>query len=134
MTDNTEVEKSYHRYQELGGIISEKDYESALTKAKGTITSRESTIMQAKNIAKFAGIELHSTEDAIDPRIIFYGILHDIKPKEVMDSDWRLFREALRMVEDTDALIKLKTACHTNRRPGTYCTLCGQTRENEDCP
>jgi len=125
---------NYQRYLELGGIINEKDYTSALTRSKDSATFNESTTKQAENIAKFAGIELHNTEDAIDEKIILYGILHDIKPKETLDSDWRLFREVLRMLEDTDSLSKLKIACHTNRRPGTYCPLCGQIEFSEDCP
>lgn len=134
MPDTINEEKSYQRYQELGGIINEKDYESALTKAEDIIVPREATILQAESMAKFAGIELRNTENAIDKRIILYWTLRNIKPKEVMDSDWRLFRETLRILEDTNALNKLKTACHTNRPLGTYCPLCGQTKYGENCP
>lgn len=132
---DTPEKNNYQRYVELGGIINEKDYESALIRARNTTTIPDKiTIGQAEGIAKKAGIELHSTEDVIDQRIILYGIMEDIRPEKVMDSDWRLFREALRILEDTDALNKLKAACHTNRTPGTYCPLCGQTKVSEDCP
>ncbi len=138
--DIAKDKKSYQRYQELGGIINKKDYESALTRSKDTVSLKESLILQAENIAKFAEIELHNTENAIDKRIILYGILRsDVQPKNVQYhhqqmNDQRLFAEALRMLEDTDALDKLKNAYHTNRPLGTYCPLCGQTRSGESCP
>jgi len=103
----------YERYKELGGIINEKDYESALTRAKNTTALDLLLIKQLEFIAEFAGIELHSTEDAVDRRAILYGILRtDSKPKEAkyhhsQMSDQRLFAEALRMLGDTDALHKL---------------------------
>lgn len=110
---NTEDKKSYHRYWELGGIINEKDYESALTRAENTTALNKTQIMQAEGIAKFAGIELHNTKDTVDQRIILYGILRsDDKPKEVKDhhsqmSDQRIFAESLRMLGDIDSLNKL---------------------------
>ncbi len=110
---NTQEENNYQRYQELGGIINEDDYRSALTKAKDTVILDEALIKQAKDIAKFAGIELDSAEDAIDPRITLYGILRrDVRPKEVkyhhdQMSDQRIFVEALRMLCDVGSLEKM---------------------------
>ncbi len=71
---------------------------------------------QAENIAKFAGIELHNTEDAIDKRIALYAILRsDVKPKGVEHyhsdmSDQRLFAEVLRMLGDDESLDKMIVA------------------------
>lgn len=111
--DNTKDKKSYHQYWELGGIINEKDYKNALARAKNTTTIDKIQIKQAKGIAKFAGIELHNTENAIDPRIILYGILRsDVAPMEVTShhsqmSDQCLFVEALRMLGDVESLNKM---------------------------
>lgn len=117
----------YQRYQEFGGIINENDYENALTRAHDTETAPEKMIKQAEHMAEFAGIELHNTEDAIDPRAVLYGILRaDTKPKEVkyhhsQMPDQRIFAEALRMLGDTDALSKLINAYHKVR---THCPIC----------
>ena len=111
--DNTKKNKSYHQYWELGGIINEKDYESALTRAKNTPALDAARTKQAEEIAKFAGIKLDNTKDGIDQRIILYEILRsDTKPEEVTShhsqmSDQRLFVEALRMLGDVESLDKM---------------------------
>ncbi|MDO8656985.1 MAG: hypothetical protein Q7K45_07150 [Nanoarchaeota archaeon] len=116
---NTPEENNYQRYQELGGIINEKDYNGAIKRSENATTVREILIRQAENIAKFAGIELHSTQDAIDPRIILYGILRsDVGPEEVkyhhdQMSDQQIFVEALRILEDTESVDKMIKA-HPN--------------------
>ena len=118
--DNAKEKISYQRYLNLGGNINEKDYESALKNAKDTTTLDKTLITNAKNIAKFAGIELHDTKDNIDPRIILYGILRrDIQPKDVTHhhqqmSDQRIFAEALRMLGDVDSLKKVIKAYEGN--------------------
>ena len=106
-------DNSYQRYQELGGIINKNDYDSALLRARDATTFDKTLMVQAENIARFAGIELHSTEDHLDPIITLYGILRaDIRPKKVRHHhsqmcDQCLFAEALRMLGNIDALNKL---------------------------
>lgn len=103
----------YQRYRELGGIINESDYDSALLRARRTTTLDKTLIAQAENIARFSGIELKNEEGVLDRRTILYGILRaDIRPEKVRHhhsqmSDQCLFAEALRMLEDVDALNKL---------------------------
>ena len=110
---NTLEEKNYQRYLELGGIINEKDYDSALERSENITTLKETLIRQAEKIAESTGIELHNTEGAIDQRIILYGILRDdVRPEEVEHhhsqmSDQRIFVEALRMLGDTESLDKM---------------------------
>ncbi len=111
--------QKYQRYLELGGIINENDYDSALLRAGNTTTLDKTRTAQAENIARFAGIELCDTEDSLDPITVLYGILRaDIRPEKVRHhhsqmSDQRLFAEALRMLEDAEALNKLIRA-HPN--------------------
>lgn len=134
-------ENTYQRYVELGGIINDKDYDSALSKlgeaGKEQITPDKSRMAQVQNMMDVAGIVLDGEQFARALKL--YTILpRDIKPKEVKGphdqlSDQQLFREVLRMLEDTDALNKLKVAYHTNRPAGTYCPLCHQTTDNENC-
>ena len=108
-----DAENNYERYQKLGGIINEKDYESALNRAKNTTTLDIVLIKELEFIARIAGIELHNTKDAIDQRTILYGILRaDAKPKGIkyhhsQMSDQRLFAEVLRILRDVDSLDKL---------------------------
>lgn len=128
---DTPEENNYQRYLEMGGIINEKDYNGALEKAKRVTTLDATRAQQVKNLAEPAGIELSNPEDK---RIKLYWVLQELKPKEIKDSDFRLFREVLRMLEDIDALAKLKATYHTNRLLGTYCVLCQQTKYSEDCP
>lgn len=118
----------YNQYREFGGIINEKDYESALARAQDIGTVPEKIpIRQAEHIAEFAGIELRNIKDAIDSRAVLYAILRtDTKTKEVeyhhsQMSDQRIFAEALRMLGDTDALAKLINAYH---KVGIHCPIC----------
>jgi|GEM_PF-1731581 len=111
-------ENNYQRYVKLGGIINEKDYQSALARSKHTTTVNQTSIMQADNIAKRSGISLHNSKDSLDPRTILYGILRsDTVPEPKYHhsqmNDQRLFAEALRMLGDTDSLEKLIEA-HPN--------------------
>ena len=109
----------YQRYQELGGIINEKDYTSAMTRAKDAITIHETQRIQAEHIAGYAGIELNKTKDTIDQRIVLYGILRsDVSPEGVEHhhqqmSDQQIFVEALRMLGDTESVNKMIKA-HPN--------------------
>ncbi len=126
-------EHNYEQYKRLGGIINEKDYQSALDRAKNITTlerpdflrnghsvSRAKDIMildkelisQAETMARVAGITLRNSEDALDPRTILYGILRrDTNPgveyHHSQMSDQRLFAEVLRMLGDADSLQKL---------------------------
>ena len=110
--DNAQ-EKSYREYLELGGIINEKDYTSAFERAENVTTLNKIFIKQAENIARFAGIELHNTENTTDQRTILYATLRsDFAPKEVEHhhsqmSDQRLFAEVLRMLGDVESLDKM---------------------------
>lgn len=110
---DTPKENNYQQYLELGGIINEKDYEDALTRAQKTTALDEAQIMQAENIAKFAGIGLRNTEDTVDQRIILYGILRsDARPEGVkyhhsQMSDQQIFMEVLRMLGDVESVDKM---------------------------
>jgi len=105
----------YEQYQKLGGIINEKDYESALARAKNTTVPDLDIrrIKQSELMAKIAVIELRNTKDAMDQRTVLYVILRaDTAPKGIkyhhnQMSDQHLFAEALRMLEDIDSLNKL---------------------------
>jgi len=109
----TTNESNYRRYQELGGIINEKDYESALARAENAAEPDKARRKQSEFIARVAGIELRNTKSAIDRRTVLYGILRtDTAPAGVkyhhnQMSDQRLFAEALRMLGDVDSLNKL---------------------------
>lgn len=105
-------EYNYEQYQDMGGIINEKDYQNALNRARDTVTLNKVLILQAEGMAELAGITLLNSEGVLDPRIILYGILRtDVKPGNEYHhsqmSDQRLFAEALRMLEDVDSLQKL---------------------------
>ena len=109
-------ENFYSQYRELGGIINERDCESALAKAKNTTEVAPVLVTQAECIAEFAGIKLHSTEGALDPVIVLYAALRtDVNSEKVVHHhsqmcDQRLFAEALRMLGYTDSLDKLLRA------------------------
>ena len=106
--DNPKENKSYHQYKELGGLINEKDYENTLTRARNMTAVDEPEKAQAEGIAGFAGIELHNTKDAVDPRIILYGVLsRDVRSKIERPYDQRLFAEALKMLGDVKSLDKM---------------------------
>lgn len=105
-------ENTYERYKSLGGIINEKDYQSALDRAKHTTTFDLTLITQTETVARAGGILLHNAENSLDPRTILYGILRrDTNPEAKYHhssmSDQRLFAEVLRMLGDTDSLQKL---------------------------
>ena len=110
---DVQEETSYQQYKELGGIINEKDYDSALLRAKDTTDFDKTLISQAGNIAKIAGIKLHGTENSPDRRVVLYGILRmDVRPKGIKRhhdemSDQRIFMEALRMLGDIDSIDKM---------------------------
>ena len=116
---NTPEKNNYQRYLDLDGIINKDDHRSAFMKVQDTVILDEALIKQAENIAKFAGIELDSSKDTVDPRIILYGILRrDVRPKGVkyhhdQMSDQRIFVEALRMLGDTESVNKMIKA-HPN--------------------
>ena len=117
----------YQRYRELGGVINEKDYESALAMARNAITPNGMLIKQAELIAQTAEIELCNAKGAVDQRVILYGVLRtDTRPEKTQYHhsqmcDQRLFAEALRMLGDVDSLNKLVDAYH---KVGTYCLIC----------
>ncbi len=110
-------EDNYQRYLELGGIINEKDCQSALDRMGKVLDETEpsvrASISQAKGIAEHAGIKLRGSIDSLDPKIVLYVILRlDINPEGVkyhhsQMSDQRIFGEVLRMLGDIDSLEKL---------------------------
>jgi len=109
----TPEENNYQKYLALGGIINEADYNNALERIKSFHSLTKTLILQAVNIAKYAGIELQNIEDGLDSRVMLYGILRiDIKPEGVeyyhsSMSDQKIFVEALRMLEDTESVDKM---------------------------
>ena len=111
--ENIQETNNYQRYLELDGIINEKDYTNALKRANSATELNETLLKQGENIAKFASIELSSIGEAVDPRIILYGILRrDTRPKGVryhhdQMSDQRIFVEALRMLGDIESMEKM---------------------------
>jgi hypothetical protein len=128
MYETPKENSRYRQYQELGGIINEKDYEGILAKTRNIVTSPgKEMIKQLELMAQFAGIELSNTENATDQRIVLYGILRaDTKPEETKYhhsqlSDQRLFAEVLRILGDSNALNKLIGAYH---KVGTHCPIC----------
>lgn len=112
-------ENSYQRYVELGGIINEKDYQSALDRMDKTRTldrknpQVRNSIQQALGIARYAKIKLNDSENVLEPKIVLYVTLrNDAKPEDVkyhhsQMSDQRIFGEVLRMLGDADSLDKL---------------------------
>lgn len=85
--NNTSEENGYQRYLELSGIISKEDYAGALERAKNATALDKTLVIQAENTAKFAGIELHNTEDSLDPRIVLYVILRGPNPEKPVDDN-----------------------------------------------
>ncbi len=109
------MEESYQNYKSLGVIINEKDYLSALARAKDTATLDVRLVRQSELIARVAGIGLRNEKGSLDRRTILYGVLRSDKPEGVryhhcQMSDQRLFAEALRMLGDVDSLDKLVSA------------------------
>jgi len=126
---------TYEQYKSLGGKINRYDYQSALDRIQGANISNKTSILQAESMAKNAGIILHNTESNIDPRIILYGILCTDK-KLAKDQnhngqkgDQYIFAEALRILEDTDALSKLIETYH---KAGIHCPICSNV-PGEEC-
>ncbi|MBI2068837.1 MAG: hypothetical protein HYT67_01900 [Candidatus Yanofskybacteria bacterium] len=118
------AEVGYRCYLELGGIINETDFRSAIGRMpdmcriivfenSGSIQSR---VGQVREIAKYSGIELRGPEYILDPRIVLYVILRgDTRPEGVkyhhgQMSDQRIFGEVLRMLGDVDSFDKLVKA------------------------
>lgn len=127
--EKNESEKySYQHYKELGGIINEKDYKSALDRAEtiknwkdyksALVTNNlatldnESLILQTETMAKESGIELHNSKDALDERTVLYGVLRTdtnpgVKHHHSQMGDQQIFAEALRILGDEKSLKKL---------------------------
>ena len=118
------AETSYKRYLELGGIINETDYHSAIGRMPGIRRvimfenggSIQSRVGQVREIAQYSGIELRGPEYIPDPRIVLYVILRgDTRPEGVkyhhdQMCDQRIFGEVLRMLGDKDSFDKLVKA------------------------
>ena len=110
---NSPEKYNYQRYLALGGIINEVDYNSAIERIDIFHPLSKTLILQAKNIAKYAGIELQNVEGDLDKRVGLYGILRsDIRPEGVKYhhnsmSDQQIFVEALRMLEDAESVDKM---------------------------
>ena len=107
---------SYEQYKSLGGIINEKDYANALTRAKNVKAVDSHALAQAQVMANVAGIALEDPEEDIDPRVALYAVLRGDtnidreKHHHSQMSDQRLFAEMLRMLGDTTALKKFLAA------------------------
>lgn len=129
------LENSYQRYLELGGKSKETDYQNIIDELnnKHALDRNDpqviDSIRQVVDMARYAEIKLSDSEDVLDPKIVLYVKLR--KNNQIVDQ--RLFVEVLRIIEDPDALKKLKDAYHTNRPSGTHCPLCGQTMFSENC-
>jgi hypothetical protein len=110
---------SHEEYLRLGGIINEKDYNSAVSRAAQTTTLNGYLVTQMTVMARFAGIKLVNHKNTPDPRTVMYGTLrHDTAPESVLHhhsnmSDQRLLAEVLRAFGDIDSLEKLVQA-HPN--------------------
>lgn len=105
-------ENKYALYQEMGGIINEKDYQKAFDTFKEVKSHDQNLTVQTETIARAAGITLHNTRDSLDSRTALYGVLRqDVNPDPEYHhsqmSDQRLFAEALRMLGDEESLQKL---------------------------
>lgn len=116
------IAENYRQYLELGGIINEDDYRSAIKRMIGALaigikTPRvRSSVAQARCIAEYSGIRLSDSEDAPDPRVTLYVVLRgdtqpdDVKHHHSQMTDQRIFAEVLRMAGDKDSLDKLVKA------------------------
>lgn len=118
MNTHAQAEDVYEQYQRMGGIINKKDYENACEKSRNPAALdvdpvvKKEIIAQTELISIHSGIELHNTKDAIDPRVLLFGILrHNIKPENVNHNgqmgDQQLFAEVLRILGDAESLNKL---------------------------
>jgi|SRR3989344_3133999 len=140
MGKSSEVNYGQYTSKEVGGIINEGDYNSALTRAEDVITLDDlkalyidrkdinvgAGIKQAVNMARFAGIELHNTEDALDERVKLYVILRNDKrlkgEKHHHDTmgNQQIFVEALRMLGDYGSVEKMKITYDRVDKPFDY--------------
>ena len=110
--------QSFENYRNAGGILSEADYTSALTRMKEKRTMNPSSLLQAEDMATKAGITLQDPQQGIDPRVALYAILQgDFKLGPGSDknhysrmSDQPLFAEVLRMLGDAESLTKFQNA------------------------
>lgn len=135
MHENQENKNRYQKYRESGGVIGEKDYENALARVRNAMAAHEMSPEkhawdQVKLMAERAGIALD--KDNADQRTMLYSIISELRavpPSQETQksysqiSDTELFAEALRMLEDADALNKLIEAYH---KVGIYCPLCSK--------
>ena len=72
---------SYQEYLDLGGIINENDYKSALSRIKGIEAISKTQISQVNGMLDFAGIELDG-DGAANLLVGLYSILRsDVRPK-----------------------------------------------------
>ena len=109
---------NYQNYVELGGIINEKDYDSALTRLKEAEIEQDipnkSQIKQAEVMLNFAGIELVFRD--IYRMVKLYSILRDdvrsegVKYHHDQMCDQQIFVEALRMLGDIESRDKMINA------------------------
>jgi len=128
-TQNSEINEivnpfrnNYNSYQEMGGIINENDYQNVLNRMRDlkvldrTDPQIRASVAQVTGIAKFAKIELNSSKNMLDPKIVLYVILRgDTRPEGAKHhhsqmSDQEILGETLRMLEDAGSLEKLITA------------------------
>lgn len=136
MLENQEEKIEYQKYQESGGIINEKDYNSALERwlnlSQNDRKLNKQKELQAKNMANRTGLDLSENPEKIellDKAIKLYGILRgDTKPDDVQDhhgqmNEQMLFAETLRMSGDTDSLNKFIEANHKPEAK-TWCPIC----------
>lgn len=123
---NPEVEGgNYRDYKIASGQFfkNETDYSSAIARAGGKKTIDSHTLAQAQIMARVAGITLEDPKEGIDQLVALYEVLAELRanrnldPKEKdkynwskMDSDQRLFAEALRMLGDSESLAKFLAA------------------------
>ena len=130
--ENKKENTRYQQYLASGGIMNEKEYESALARAdsagRAPGTPEKELGKEPGNMAKFAGIKLRNTEDVLDKRTAWYRVL---RAGSSQMYDQRLFAEVLRMLEDKDALKKLIAAYH---KAGIHCPICLKTpAAGEEC-
>lgn len=115
-TKEVQLETGYLSYKNLGGLINETDYVSALARQKENGSADASSVSQSVTMAKHAGIEIDPVTAKDDPRVILYHILRNDKKPEGAEyhhsqmSDQELFAEALRMSGDEESLSKLTAA------------------------
>lgn len=108
VVENKTMKVGYSRYQELGGIINEGDYNKALRQAGKIISLSTCLVVQAEMIAQFARVPLDNKE-FLDKITVLYGVLRTdtnpgLKYHHSQMSDQRLFAEALRMLDYPDLL------------------------------